>query len=72
MALSFAALLVAGRPGSRAAWVALALAGGAGLLLLLGPAGGWPVWLLLETLVALALAWRGHAALTRTPLAAPA
>jgi len=169
VALSFAALLVAGRPGSRAAWVALALTGGAGLLLLLGPAGGllgaldrawivlvsvafagcatvrpaparfwplalraclytaagvailgpltigpavwreiqweatrgasgtvrrvieiapglypafepavrllaggWPVWLVLETLVALALAWRGHAALTRTPLAAPA
>ena len=27
---------------------------------------------LLETLVALALAWRGHAAIARTPLAAPA
>lgn len=24
-------------------------------------AGGWPVWLVLETLVALGLAWRGHA-----------
>ena len=35
-------------------------------------AGGWPVWLVLETLVALALAWRGHAAIARTPLAAPA
>jgi len=35
-------------------------------------AGGWPVWLVLETLVALALAWRGHAAIARAPLAAPA
>lgn len=35
-------------------------------------AAGWPVWLVLETLVALALAWRGHAAIARTPLAAPA
>ena len=35
-------------------------------------AAGWPVWLVLETLVALALAWRGHAAIARAPLAAPA
>jgi hypothetical protein len=35
-------------------------------------AGGWPVWLLLETFVALALAWRVTRALARSPLAAPA
>jgi hypothetical protein len=35
-------------------------------------AGGWPLWLMLETLVALALAWRATRALARPPLAAPA
>jgi len=35
-------------------------------------AGGWPVWLVLETLGALALAWWVTRALARTPLAAPA
>jgi len=35
-------------------------------------AAGWPVWLVLETLVAFALAWRATRALARTPLAAPA
>jgi hypothetical protein len=29
-------------------------------------AAGWPAWLLLETLAGLALAWHGHALLTRT------
>ena len=169
MALSFAALRVAARPGSRGEWVGLAVAAAAGVALLLGPvtgllgaldrawivlvsvtfaaaaaarpagarfwplalraclytaagvavlapltvgrsvwqevqweatrhasgavrrvievapglypafelmvrllAGGWPVWLVLETLVALALAWRSHAAIARTPLATPA
>ena len=33
---------------------------------------GWPVWLVLETLVALALAWRATRALARAPLAMPA
>ena len=33
-------------------------------------AGGWPVWLLLETVVGLALAWHGHALVARTPLTA--
>ena len=158
MALSFAALRVAARPGSRGEWAVLGIAGAAGVALLLGPvtgllgaldrawivlvsvafaaaaaarpagagfwplalraclytaagvavlgpltvgrsvwqeaqweatrdagvavrrvielapglypafeltvrllAGGWPVWLVLETLVALGLAWRGHA-----------
>ncbi len=28
---------------------------------------GWPVWLLLETLAGLALAWRGHALVARHP-----
>ncbi len=31
-------------------------------------ARGWPVWLLLETLAGLALAWQGHAVIARTPL----
>ena len=35
-------------------------------------AGGWPAWLVLETLVALALAWRATRALARTPTPAPA
>jgi hypothetical protein len=35
-------------------------------------AAGWPVWLVLETLVALALAWRATRALAPAPLAAPA
>ena len=35
-------------------------------------AAGWPVWLVLETLVALALAWRATRALARTPTPAPA
>jgi hypothetical protein len=32
-------------------------------------ADGWPVWLMLETLVGLALAWRGYARFARGPLA---
>jgi hypothetical protein len=32
---------------------------------------GWPLWLLLVTLAGLALAWRGHALLARTPLGPP-
>ena len=104
MALSFDALRVAARPGSRGEWAVLGIAGAAGVAVL-GPltvgrsvwqeaqweatrdagvavrrvielapglypafeltvrllAGGWPVWLVLETLVALGLAWRGHA-----------
>jgi hypothetical protein len=31
-------------------------------------ADGWPVWLMLETLVGLALAWRGYARFARGPL----
>jgi hypothetical protein len=34
-------------------------------------AAGWPVWLLLETLAGLALAWQGHALVARTPLGPP-
>jgi hypothetical protein len=30
----------------------------------------WPLWLVLETLAGLALAWRGHALIARTPLTA--
>ena len=48
VALPFAALLVAAQPGTRGEWLAVALAGGAGL----------------------ALAWRGHAVIARTPLSA--
>jgi hypothetical protein len=35
-------------------------------------AGGWPVWLVLETLVALALAWRVARAVAPPPAPAPA
>jgi hypothetical protein len=31
-------------------------------------ADGWPVWLMLETLIGLALAWRGYARFARGPL----
>ncbi len=30
----------------------------------------WPLWLVVESLVGLALAWRGHALIARTPLSA--
>src|SRR5256884_4215341 len=40
VALPLAALLVAARPGTRAEWVAVALAGGAGVALLAGPENG--------------------------------
>jgi hypothetical protein len=30
----------------------------------------WPLWLVLESLAGLALAWRGHALIARTPLSA--
>src|SRR5207249_2089441 len=30
----------------------------------------WPLWLVVESLVGLALAWRGHAVIARTPLSA--
>lgn len=35
-------------------------------------AGSWSVWLVLATLVGLALAWRGHALVARVPLGAAA
>jgi hypothetical protein len=31
----------------------------------------WPLWLVLESLAGLGLAWRGHALIARTPLSAP-
>src|SRR3989442_1287266 len=40
VALPFAALLVAAQPGTRAEWLAVALAGGAGLALLAAPGHG--------------------------------
>src|SRR5213082_4122920 len=40
VALSFAALRVAARPGSRVQWLVLAGAAGAGVALLLGPVAG--------------------------------
>ena len=30
----------------------------------------WPLWLVLESLAGLGLAWRGHALIARTPLSA--
>jgi hypothetical protein len=30
----------------------------------------WPLWLVVESLAGLALAWRGHALIARTPLSA--
>src|SRR2546422_5369079 len=30
----------------------------------------WPLWLVVESLVGLALAWRSHAVIARTPLSA--
>ena len=165
VALPLAALLVAARPATRGEWVAVALAGGAGVTLLAGPENGvfdaltrtwivlvtvafaagarlsrkgfwplalraclyaaagvtvlvawsragpalwtevqweatrdasramryvvevapglypafepavrllaaWPFWLVVESLAGLALAWRGHAVIARTPLSA--
>src|SRR6266705_3486368 len=147
VALPLAALLVAARPATRGEWVAVALAGGAGVSLLAGPENGvfdaltrkgfwplalraclyaaagvtllvawsragpalwtevqweatrdasramryvvevapglypafepavrllaaWPLWLVIESLVGLALAWRSHAVIARTPLSA--
>src|SRR2546429_545308 len=81
VALPLAALLVAARPATRGEWVAVALAGGAGVARLAGPENGgfdpavrllaaWPLWLVVESLVGLALAWRSHAVIARTPLPA--
>src|SRR5438093_716615 len=57
VALPLAALLVAAQPGTRGEWLAVGLAGG-------------PLWLVLESLAGLALAWHGHALIARTPLSA--
>jgi len=155
VALPFAALLVAAQPETRGEWLAVALAGGAGVALLVAPGHGsfdalsrtwivlvtvafaagarlspaafwplalraclyaaagvtvlvartkagpalwtevqweatrdasrsvryvvevapglfavWPLWLVVESLAGLALAWRGHALIARTPLSA--
>src|SRR6266480_1253234 len=113
VALPFAALLVAAQPETRGEWLAVALAGGAGVTLLVartkaGPAlwtevqweatrdasrsvrylvevapglypafepavrllAAWPLWLVVESLAGLALAWRGHTLIARTPLSA--
>src|SRR5437870_528976 len=68
VALPLAALLVAARPATRGEWLA------PGLYPAFEPAvrllAAWPLWLVVESLVGLALAWRSHAVIARTPFSA--
>src|SRR5437867_1437503 len=76
VALPLAALLVAARPATRGASRAMryVVEVAPGLYPAFEPAvrllAAWPLWLVIESLVGLALAWRSHAVIARTPLSA--
>ena len=66
VALPLAALLVAARPATRGEWVALALAGGAGVALLAGPENGVFDALTRSWIVLVTVAFAAGAKLSRT------